>query len=625
MSSTHLGRTMSGQAPHSVTGAGLRRPVASTGLLVVDDCLAKRPLGMQILLLSGHRSPIPNTRAMLPTHCFCLTSPQASTAENALFGVAVMDKDVIFGTGGLHAWQAAHPDAPFEACEGRFSFVVRETRTDPATRLSREVLRIGTDLTGQDTLFVYHDAAFWAVSNSFLLLVERVAEVRKLQIYEPTAIAFHLNGGRHLGEQLFSPKTLVEGIESLPATTELVIDLASGTVSRHDRPLHSVFGLNGRSYEEAVIDAVARATGTLLAMADHSPGLQCRLSGGYDSRVVLSLTLAALADRPDLLERMAIQSDVARPDDLAVATEVCAVYRLPLNVSRPALPEFSRSDGAELLRAWELSCRGVYLPIYPVPTLQHRPGMPLRLTGDTATTWDFYNGAGQLNGDARKVEAGLRTMLRNRPHMETIVADFLSGFDRVGLDWDAPGAMALHYNLFRSRAHCGRAWYRDLGGSQLHAPLCTTAIAGLDLHVSALGQDPRTVYRDIFHLTDRRFMALPFMAGKGFPADLVAASPFLGHKPVTPWPMTTWGRRDACTLPASKSGMRNAEEPTVENVRDALHARVAQVDRAAYASLFTADDYARVDEELAKRGSLSHGYRKSAHLMSLDAVARIIS
>jgi hypothetical protein len=252
----------------------------------------------------------------------------------------------------------------------------------------------------------------------------------------------------------------------------------------------------------------------------------------------------------------------------------------------------------------------------------------VRLTGATSTSWDFYTGRGHLNGNAHKVRAGIAMMMKNRTLGEAVVENFWESFEQVGLDPEAPGAMPLHYTLFRSRAHYGRAWYNNLAGSKIHAPLCTTRIAALDMFAAAQGWDPRTVYRDIFMLTDPTLMAMPFMGGKGFPQDLIEASPFKGQSKLTPRKMKVWGEWDASQeedVVGIKKSEQHSPDNLIEGVRALLHQRIGQIDRGMYAQYFTASDFEKVDAELAAQGSLSHGYFKSIHLMSLDRIYRTIS
>ena len=135
------------------------------------------------------------------------------------------------------------------------------------------------------------EGGFWAVSNSFALLVARASAKRSLSVYPPAAIAFHLKGGVHMGEQLASFNTLVEEVRMLPATSEICVDLGTNHAKILDTPIMDIFKGNGRSYEEIVFDFISQARGVLAALLPMAPSVQCQLSGGYDSRLVLALLM----------------------------------------------------------------------------------------------------------------------------------------------------------------------------------------------------------------------------------------------------------------------------------------------------------------------------------------------
>jgi hypothetical protein len=562
---------------------------------------------------------------MLPHNCFYLDADGAASAQDALFGYAVLDDGIVVGSDGLAAWRRDNPGRSFPGRDGRFACILREAIAPTAASSGAqggcpEVLRIRTDVTGQDIVFHYVEAGFWAVSNSFALLAARLSRKRRVRLYEPAAVAFHLKGGVHMGEQLTSFRTLVEGVEILPATSEVVVDLATGRARVEDRSIDEVFAIEAADYEGVLTGFIARAQGTMAALARTAPGIQCQLSGGYDSRLVLALLMG---QEPDIARRggFAVQSMPEKPDDFRVASRICDRYGLPLNVPTPS---FRMLSGSEALRVWDLSCLGVYLPFYPVQALKPRIGAHLRLTGDTATSWDHFHGTGPMNGDSAKVERDMARLLDGRPHVDTILADYRAAFDRVGIDRAGPGAMELFYNLFRSRAHCGRHWYRELGQVRLCSPLIHSDMVRLDLLACREGWDRRKVYCDALSATNRELLRMPFETErKSFPEELIAASPFATAPPVRPAPMRVWGTWDApdpepdLFLPFLP--MRCETEDFLASVRF----RFGQIDRGTLGRVFTPADIDKARDELAAPVSMSHGLRKVAHAFGVAAVTTL--
>jgi hypothetical protein len=554
---------------------------------------------------------------MLPHNCFYLDADSAGTAEDRLYGFALLDDGIVVGTGGIAAWRQAHPGERFRPRDGRFACVLREDAADGGPDAT---LRILTDVTGQESLYVFVEPDFWAVSSSFALLVARLSRRRRIALYAPAAVAFHIKNGVHLGEQLTSFRTLAEGVTILPATSTLEVDLRTNRARIVDQDLLEAFGTGGRSYEEILLNFLERMLGALAALRAIVPAILCELSGGYDSRVALALLLASRCDgeRPG---QIWAKSYLGQADDLRAATVLCEALSVPLNTGHPL---FQTLSAAEALRVWDLSCLGVYLPFHPAHNLFASRGMHLSITGDTALSWSYFEGPGLLNGPAPRIAEGMRRMLGRRPHVDVILADHIAAFDRAGIDRDAPYAMEAFYGLFRSRAHGGRHWYKELGHTRRFTPLCDSAMATLDILSAVRGWDRRKVYCDLLLATEPRLLRLPFESpAKGFDEPLIAASPFRKLPRIVPRPMSVWGSWDPpepepeLILPFLPLG----REP--EDFVRALKSRLGGVDRAALGEIFTNEDFARADAELAAPASLSHGTRSVAHVISVAAVAEM--
>ena len=563
---------------------------------------------------------------MLPHNCFYLDADCAARAMDNLYGYAILEDGIVLGSGGLAEWRRDNPQIAFPAMDGKFACVLRETPGGtpslPSDQTRAEILRIRTDVTGQEFIYYILEGGFWAVSNSFALLVARASAKRSLSVYPPAAIAFHLKGGVHMGEQLASFNTLVEEVRMLPATSEICVDLGTNHAEILDIPIMDIFRGNGRSYEEIVFDFISQARGVLAALLPMAPSVQCQLSGGYDSRLVLALLMGQDFDVANPRTRFSVQSHAHKELDLRAATLICERYDIPLN---SPYPTYRMLSGGEALRVWDLSCLGTYLPFYPVQNLYPRKGMHLRLTGDTATSWDHFHGIGPLNGSPDKVASDIARLLKGRPHVENVVADYFAAFERVGLDRQEPGAMELFYNMFRSRAHCGRHWYRELGQNRLHTPLCTSAMVILDLLASREGSDRRKVYCDVLLATNPDLLRMPFETEeKAFPEELIAASPLAKAGPIQPKAMQVWGAWDV-PEPAAELHLPFLETKCEQaDFLGAIRARCAAVNRSEVSKFFTGEDLAKVDAEIADPRSLSHGLRKTAHLLSVAAVVEMV-
>ncbi|WP_230532558.1 hypothetical protein [Microvirga roseola] len=181
--------------------------------------------------------------------------------------------------------------------------------------------------------------------------------------------------------------------------------------------------------------------------------VQSDLTGGRDSRGVLSLILAA-ASRvgDDLIRKVNIWSDRGSKSDFAVATQIAEKFCLRFMDRSEDSRTPVRMTAAEAYEKWKSLCLGVYGPIYfpqtrPVPTAV------------------FFGGAGgeghrrfYPNIAPNRFIKEQRYFLRSSAHYRKLKRDILE--DLAFLGQGAEGSvdpMMLHYRHFRDRCHGGRA------------------------------------------------------------------------------------------------------------------------------------------------------------------------
>lgn len=506
-----------------------------------------------------------------------LDSRRPLPAADALYGYAILEDALVVGTEGLASFRAARPAAAFDPREGRFAAV-----------LAREdALVIRTDRTGQETLFVHGEGDDWAVATSLAVLVAERAAERRLALYPPGVQVFHIRGGRHLGEQPLSHRTMIEGVRILPATDEIHVDRTTRRmrVVARDPPLGDTGFLAGFDYEAELAHFLARSAGLLAALAEQATRLRTQLSAGYDSRMVLALLLAG-GTPPDAF---AVQSHRDRPGEFAVAEAICGTFGLAMD---DPLPEDRILGDDEALALWEMSCLGTYLHLRPAERARPVPFGSLGLTGDLAASWKFFAGRGMLNGDATRIAQGIATALGDRPHAGAVVEDFLATFDEAGIDPGAPWAMDLFYALTRARFHCGRHWFRDLGANRLVTPLTATALMRLDVHAADRGWDRRKVVCDILSAACPALLEPPFdRPEKAFPDELRAAAPFRGALPLAPQPFAIFAGETGPPDPDTAFRQRRlAGHP--DGTGAAFRTRFERIDPRRLAPWFDARDLA---------------------------------
>jgi hypothetical protein len=153
-------------------------------------------------------------------------------------GYAFDDCSIIFGQDGLNEILDRKNLNPFEL-EGRFAGLFRGGL--------KSVIK--TDKTGQELLFYYNQNDYWAVSNSFFLLLKHIAQKFKLFLHKPAVQGFHIRNGTHIGEQTITHKTMADGIELLPITAHISVDNNTADIEVYSDKFNALFQNSLDDYE----------------------------------------------------------------------------------------------------------------------------------------------------------------------------------------------------------------------------------------------------------------------------------------------------------------------------------------------------------------------------------------
>lgn len=548
---------------------------------------------------------------MLPQNCFVLSKAQVlALPKSRLYGYGLTENAIIFGQKGMDAYLAAgnraFPD------EGRFCGIF----------LKDDSIVIRTDLTGQDIIYLFRDGDDWVISNSFILLVQQVSARQKLSFYPPAAMVFHLKKGRQIGEQLISHKTMVDQISIVPVTSYLKIDRSSGALEQINQSYANLFHLSDvDSYEDKMLDVLERGSGIMSALANAGLPMNLFLSGGYDSRLVLAMLLAS-GSAPD---RLRVTSHRHLEADYKVARALTSRFDIPLNVGGPSAR--SELSGSEAIRMYLLSCAGTYLPFYPMHNRRILNGAELRLTGDQPTGWSFYGGKGLFNGSAMKIAGDITRGLSGFQDADIVKDDFLSVFDTIGVDPQDPTAMLAQYNVIRSRHHCGRSWYRSVGQEVVFTPLMQSSFISLDLMNRQAGAHPTKFFADAYSAFGGWPLEEPFETPeRSFPQVMLDTSPFRGGVDIRPRSFTVYGDiqpddhyeyHDLLTIPTH---MDTGAEP----IRHDLAAMFFRADHARDNPIFRETDFVTANAEIAARGKIDSGYRKTCQIIAANAVLELL-
>lgn len=371
---------------------------------------------------------------------FLLTSDQTAP-RNSLLGFAFCDSDLIIGGDGYEKYLKARgrPIPPGE--DGAYVVVFSSD--------ARTV--IGTDFCGYYKLFLYRAGTEWAVSNSILRLVEHAKSRGLPTTISPSHLAsFFIVGS--FGNQLASTRTAIREIELIPSCDQIEIDHTQHTItiSRTDR----CRSLDNEkiSYRDALERALHAWSARFAAILQSDMDVKSDLTGGRDSRAVLSLFLRAAKSlgQPSLLNRVSFTSDPNALDDYKIAEGLAQAFGLSLNIKKANHPS-PLLHPEDRFRKWISLCLGSYGPIYFPVRAQNSKSLAMGGAGGEAHR-NFYIAPNICEFlDAR------RRFFRNDAFYEEFRSDVLSDIHRLKVGYEVGlDPLIIHYRYFRDRLHGGR-------------------------------------------------------------------------------------------------------------------------------------------------------------------------
>ena len=548
---------------------------------------------------------------MIPHGCFLFTKNDVEECtQSKFFGYGVSKNALIFGTSGLGKYLKENKNGEWPS-EGRFAGIFVE----------KDTILIKTDNTGQELLYLFEKDDDWAVSNSFLYLLNYAKHHNDLTFLPHIASCFHLKKGHHIGEQLISHKTMIDEISIIPITWQLLVNRDSKTLKFEKSDyLEKYTTVNEENYQKTIIEVLQDGAGLLKALSNAGHPLNPHLSGGYDSRLVL-----CMIDIAGIFDNINVSSYRHKTNDYNSAMALCEHFGLPLNLSR--MKQKNVLSAGEALRVYLMSCGGTYLPFYPIKDIMMRQPFEVVLTGDQPTGWSHFAGTAQFNGDADKIANDIVDYFHGSAIGEKLSEEFLSTFNLLGIDKNHPAAMLAHYTAIRSRHHCGRNWYKSMGSRLLFTPLMDSRFIALDLYNQKNGIHPTQLFIDTFSATGDWACEIPFETPeRSFTEEQRRSSPFFGGADLKPTKFRLYGNPTTTEDERSDSmfGIETRVGYNLEIMRKTITRQYYASKLAKSSGIFSEEDLQMINSEIESEGTLSHGYRKLMHLIFVDLVLKTI-
>lgn len=440
---------------------------------------------------------------------FFLLSSYDLPPEHYLHGICFQDEDLIIGHGGYEKYRAVRQRDIQTGQDGSY-IVIRTSESETV---------IGTDFSGYYKLFLYQRGEKWALSNSFIELVRYAAGKNlPVTIDESHLASFFIDGP--FGDQLTSLRTSVKEIRLIPSTMEAVLTKAFfGTaLTLRSVSAASNHAPNERGYREVLRDYLKLWVGRMATMLQADLYMRSDLTGGRDSRTVLSLMLAAAQNSgDDLIRQVNFTSDTSAKGDFAIASQIAERFRLRFMDKRedPRVPVRLRTS--EAYEKWKSLCLGVYKPIY------------FPVTGPVPTALSFGGAGGEGHRRFYPSIAPDRFLDQQRAffpssaQFKRLKRDILEDLSRLRQGAEASvDPMILHYRHFRDRCHGGRA--PQYGN--LISPLSSATLRRASSLCSPEQVERNQVLADVLINANRELATLPYDdPGKSFDARHLAEVP----------------------------------------------------------------------------------------------------
>lgn len=344
-------------------------------------------------------------------------------------------------------------------------------------------LAVRQDFMGSYGLYLYRKDGYFALSNSFLYLVEYLKPRRPMTFSQGYADCF-------LAADLCSiayGETMVREIEALDRAASVEIDIAARTLSigKTDYAENSV-ALDSPEGMALLDGWFERWTAILRSIRAETPNLVTDLSGGFDSR--LSFLLLANSGAP--LDDIAVYSMKGKvhtyAEDYAIASEIADRYHFQLNdMSR--LDTDSRAIAMEDCASASFYIKLCFHKSMDFPT-RYNARRKYRLTGNggecVRTYWRTlpWQYRGLIDNRAGEFPWKISQRMTESAH-EMLEKNFILVREKYHID--DPSSMDImpnHYREVRAVLHFGKAAAEAYMSNTIHlSPLLDPELHRLQL------------------------------------------------------------------------------------------------------------------------------------------------
>lgn len=243
---------------------------------------------------------------------FVIDSYTCRDFESALFGYAIVDSSVRQSIDQL-------PESLLRSSGGMGAYV--------SIWVDEDKITVTQDFLGSYGLYLYRDGEYFALSNSFLRLVEYLQDKRTLTLNDHNAKQF-------LASDIISfdvTKTLVNEIELLWRNAVVIIDKRTLSLSIGEIDYgENTIPIDSREGIKALDDWYDTWTASIKTFYSSGNPMVMDISGGMDSRMNLCLFLGSGIDLRDVQVNSIDDTLHTHKDDLIIANQLADYYHFQI-------------------------------------------------------------------------------------------------------------------------------------------------------------------------------------------------------------------------------------------------------------------------------------------------------
>lgn len=260
---------------------------------------------------------LPENDISLDDYYFVLDSENLDVNSN-LYGFTIIN-DKIITNNNLNSTVIREN----EDSDGCYVFLNRKNENE---------LIISQDFIGSYGLYLYQNEDYFAISNSFLKLVEHIKDKYPISINDDYVKSFTVTDLVSFA----SVETMVNEIKEIPRNAKININIKNKTFEiikidygENSIPLSSPEGV------KELDKWFFKYTRLLRTLKKENYKLKCDLSGGFDTRLTILLVLCSNINLDNIRIHSIDDQNICHPEDFEIATQISNRFNFKLNQPLP--------------------------------------------------------------------------------------------------------------------------------------------------------------------------------------------------------------------------------------------------------------------------------------------------